>query len=249
MSFNEKVFIVTGGASGAGRGTAELLGEVGARVVIADKNAEAGERVASSIGDNGTFIDTDLRSLDSIGSLVIQAEEHFGRIDGLANVAAIHTDAAAEFLDTTPEGWQEVDDINHRAVFFLSQAVAKVMIKQGNGGAIVNVASGAAFRPIPRNSAYSGSKGAVVAMSRTMALELTEHNIRVNVCAPGHIASETIVEKLGQERMDSVAETLVGGRWMDPREVGQTIRFLLGEESRGMNGAIVNVNLGNYMPH
>jgi 2-dehydro-3-deoxy-D-gluconate 5-dehydrogenase len=247
MTFDGKVIVVTGGASGMGRATATQLAIAGAEVVIADVDLDAGKRVMESIGERALLVQTDLRSLESIKALVSQTEQQFGRIDGLANVAAIYP--YATFLDTTPETWQAIDDINHRAVFFLTQAVARSMIARQSPGAIVNVSSGAAFRPVPGMAAYSGAKGGVVALGRIMAQELASHRIRVNTVAPGHTLSETAKRGMSQEQADEVAKGLVGGRWMAPEEVAEAIVFLLGDESRGMTGAVINVNLGNYMPH
>jgi NAD(P)-dependent dehydrogenase (short-subunit alcohol dehydrogenase family) len=243
----DRVFIVSGGASGMGRATATLLAGAGADVVIADKDVEAGTRVAESIGERAMLVATELRSLEAIDALVAATEERFGRIDGLANVAAVYP--YLPFMETAPADWQEIDEVNHRAVFFLTQAVARSMIRNGIAGAVVNVASGAAFRPVPGMTAYSGTKGGVVAMSKTMAHELLPHGIRVNVVAPGHTLSETAERHLTPELKAQIAATLFGGRWMDPEEVARAIVFLLGDGARGMTGAVLNVNLGNYMPH
>ena len=245
--FDDRVIIVSGGASGMGRATATLLAEAGANVVIADNDVEAGSRVAGSIGPKATLVETELRSLEAIESLVATTEERFGRIDGLANVAAVYP--YLPFMETSADHWQEIDEVNHRAVFFLTQAVARTMIRDAIAGAVVNIASGAAFRPVPGMTAYSGTKGGVVAMSRTMAHELAPHGIRVNVVAPGHTLSETAARHLTPELKEQIAATLFGGRWMDPEEVARAIVFLLGDASRGMTGAVLNVNLGNYMPH
>jgi NAD(P)-dependent dehydrogenase (short-subunit alcohol dehydrogenase family) len=247
MTFDDQVFIVSGGASGMGRATATLLAQGGARVVIADIDQEAGERVAGAIGANATLEPTDLRSLEEITALVARTRERFGRIDGVANVAAIYP--YQTFLDVSPADWQEVDDVNHRAVFFLAQAVARAMIDDGRPGAIVNVASGAAYRAVPGQATYTGTKAAVVGLTRLMAHELLPHGIRVNVVAPGHTASETVLRHTTQEQRDTMAATLVGQRWMEPEEVARAIAFLLGDGARGMTGAVIHVNEGNYMPH
>jgi NAD(P)-dependent dehydrogenase (short-subunit alcohol dehydrogenase family) len=247
MRFDDQVIIVSGGASGMGRATATLLAQHGARVVIADIDEEAGRRVADAIGPSATLEPTDLRSLPDITALVARTRDRFGRIDGVANVAAIYP--FQTFLDVAPEDWQDVDDVNHRAVFFLAQAVARAMIDDGRSGAIVNVASGAAFRAVPGQAAYTGTKGAVVAMTRLMAHELLPHGIRANVVAPGHTASETVLRWTTQEQRDAMAASLVGQRWMEPEEVAEAIAFLLSDEARGMTGAVIHVNEGNYMPH
>jgi NAD(P)-dependent dehydrogenase (short-subunit alcohol dehydrogenase family) len=247
VEFEGKVVIVSGAASGMGRATAMKLGRAGAHVVLADLDVEGGRRVAEAIGDRAWVMETDLRSLKAIRSLVAQTDERYGRIDGLANVAAVYP--YMPFMDTTEEAWQLIDDINHRAVFFLTQGVARSMIEKGIPGAIVHVASGAAFRPVAGMAAYSGTKGGVVALNRIMAHELAPFNIRVNCVAPGHTASETSMRNRTAEQTELVAKTLVGARWMQPEEPAEAIVFLLGEGSRGMAGAVINVNLGNYMPH
>ena len=247
MGFEDQVFIVSGGANGMGRATATLLAQRGANVVIADIDTEAGNRVAKSIGSRAVLDETDLRSVDAIQGLVARTEERFGKIDGLASVAAAFP--SAEFIDTAVDDWQQGDDVNHRAVYFLAQTVARAMMRRGAGGAIVNVASGAAFRPIPHMSAYAGTKGGVVAMSKTMAAELAPHRIRVNVVAPGHTASEHVRRELTEEQFNEIASTLVPRRWMEPEEVAQAIVFLLSDSARAMTGAVLNVNAGNYMPH
>jgi NAD(P)-dependent dehydrogenase (short-subunit alcohol dehydrogenase family) len=256
-SFDGRVVVVTGGASGMGRATAALLADRGARVVLADINAEAGVRVAESIGARATFERTDLSSVDSIGSLVARIEERFGRIDGLANVAALTTallratesDRAPTFLETTPDVWQRFDDVNHRAVFFLSQAVARCMVRTDHGGSIVHVASSSAFRPVLGVSAYAGSKGAVVSLTRPMARELAPHRIRVNTVAPGHTLSETVLSLTSREEVPALEAKLGGAGFMEPEQVAEAIVFLLSDAARGMTGAVLHVNRGNHMPH
>lgn len=242
-----KTYIITGGASGVGRAAAVLLGAVGANVVVADSNVEAGTAVAHSIGAGAAFVETDLRSIESIQALVETTVERFGKIDGLANVAAVYRHRT--FLDTTVEDWELIDEVNHRAVYFLTQEVVRTMVERGAPGSIVNVASGAAFRPVFGQSAYAGTKGGIVALTRNIAAELKPHGIRVNVMAPGHTASETVLSRMTEEQMDTLAEGLLGERWMTPEEVGEGIVFLLGDLSRGMTGASLNINLGDYMPH
>lgn len=242
-----KTYIITGGASGLGRAASVLLGRAGAHIVIADSNAAAGIAAAESIGSAAAFIATDLRSVDSLQALVEQTVQRFGSIDGLANIAAVHRQRT--FLDTTVDDWEFIDQINHRAVFFLTQAVVRTMVEGGSPGSVVNVASGAAFRPAWGQSAYAGTKGGIVALSRNLAAELKPHGIRVNVLAPGHTASDSVLDSVSQEKMDDIAKGLLGERWMTSEEVAETLVFLLGDLSRGMTGACLTVNLGDYMPH
>jgi NAD(P)-dependent dehydrogenase (short-subunit alcohol dehydrogenase family) len=247
--FDGEVAIVTGGASGIGRASASLFASQGARVVIADVDEAKARQVASSIAaDAGEVVvePVDLTSLRDLEALVERTAERFGRIDILANVAAIFP--AASFMNTSPDAWERIIDIDLKAVFFLTQAVARKMIEQ-NRGAIVNVASGAAFRPVPGMSVYSAAKGGIVAMSRTIAHELARHHIRVNVVAPGHTASETVRAQMSQQELDAVAKGLLAGRWLEPEEVAEAIVFLASSAASGMTGAVINVNGGDLMPH
>ncbi len=247
--FDGEVAIVTGGANGIGRASASLFASQGARVVIVDVDEAKARRVAESIataGGQGIVEAVDLSSLSDLEALVERTAERFGRIDILANVAAVYPPAS--FMNTSPDAWEHIIGIDLRAVYFLTQAVARRMIEQKRG-AIVNVASGADFRPVTGMSAYSAAKGGIVAMSRTIAHELARHHIRVNVVAPGHTASETIRAQRSQRELDAAAEELLPGRWMEPEEVAEAIVFLASSAASGMSGAVINVNGGAFMPH
>jgi NAD(P)-dependent dehydrogenase (short-subunit alcohol dehydrogenase family) len=245
--FADRVIVVSGGARGIGRATVELLAGENATVVIADANIDAGSIVAKGLGSSVVVEEVDLRSVQSIGAVVERTVDRFGRVDGLANVAAVYP--SASFVETTPEMFDLIAEVNLRGSFFFAQHVARAMIRTHTAGAIVNVASGAAHRPVRSQAAYSASKGGVVAMSRTMAQELAEHQIRVNVVSPGHTKSETVLAQTSVEQLDALGESLFGGRWMEPQEVAAAIVFLLSDAARAMTGATLNVNLGDYMPH
>lgn len=247
MELVDKVIVVSGGASGIGKATTMLLADAGARVVVVDIDGAEGSKVVEAAGPNACYEPMDLRSVASIADAVGRAHERLGGIDGLANVAGIYP--TASFVETTQEQWQEIDDTNLRGSFFLAQRVARTMIDDQRPGAIVNVASGAAYRPIPGQTAYSASKGGVVAMSRTMAHELAPHRVRVNVIAPGATASETVRRWVSPAELEQAAGTFLPGRWLEPLEVARVVVFLLGNDSRAMTGAAINVNGGDYMPH
>jgi NAD(P)-dependent dehydrogenase (short-subunit alcohol dehydrogenase family) len=137
--------------------------------------------------------------------------------------------------------------VNLRGVFFCCQEALRIMVDQGHG-AIVNVASGAAFRPIETLSTYAASKAGLVGMTRVLALEYARSGIRVNVVAPGHTASETLLEALTPEQVETMAATLVPRRLMEPEEPANAIVWLCSDAASGVNGAIINVNGGNHMP-
>jgi NAD(P)-dependent dehydrogenase (short-subunit alcohol dehydrogenase family) len=246
-SFDGKVIVVSGGAQGIGRATVGLLAGEKATVVIADSDLDAASMAARANGSNVVAEEVELRSVKSIEALVERIVNKFGKVDGLANVAAEYP--SSPFLETTPEMFDLIEGVNLRGSFFLAQHVARAMIRTGTAGAIVNVASGAAHRPVRGQAAYSATKGGVVAMSRTMAQELAEHKIRVNVVSPGHTKSGTVLAGTSAEQLDAVARSLFARRWMEPEEVAAAIVLLLSDSARAMTGATVNVNLGDYMPH
>src|SRR5262249_53885204 len=153
----------------------------------------------------------------------------------------------ANVLEVTEAFWDQVISINLRGVFFCCQEAIRIMLGQGKG-AIVNVASGAAFRAIEGHSAYSAAKAGLVGFSRVLALEAAREGIRVNVVAPGHTRSETALMSMGPEQVEAMAATLVPGRFMTPEESAQAIVWLCSDAASGVNGAIINVNGGNHMP-
>ena len=160
-------------------------------------------------------------------------------------MAAIYPRAGV--LDATEEHWDKVMDLNVRGVFFTSQAAMKVMTEQ-KSGAIVNIASGAAFRPLENMVAYCTAKAGLLGMSRVLALEGASHGVRVNTVAPGHTASETILTYNTRETLDEMAQELVSKRWLEPEEIAQGVVFLSSDAASGINGAILNINGGNFMP-
>lgn len=248
IDFAGKTAVVTGAASGIGKATAIAFGKAQANVALVDINLEGANKTAAVIGEMGcrTLVcRTDLSKVAEVRAMVQQVKKTFGRIDAFANVAAIFP--RSNVVDVTEEHWDRVVNLDLRGVFFCCQEAMRAMLAQGHG-AIVNVASGAAFRAIEGLVAYSAAKGGLVAMSRVMALEGARKGVRVNVVAPGHTASEGAKQQMGPERMAAIAETLVPGRWMEPEEIAAAIVFLCSDAASGINGAILNVNGGNYMP-
>ena len=248
MDFRGKKVVVTGAASGIGKRAALGMGLRGADVAIVDINEEGARKVAGEIGEAGgntMVLTTDLSKPSEIKEMVDKVVSGLGRIDAQANVAAIYP--GSEIADVSEEYWDMMMAMDLRGVFFTTQAVMSVMIEQG-GGSIVNVASGAAFKPIRGQVVYSAAKGGIVAMNRVFALEGARKGVRVNVVAPGPTASETMLATQSREWMDAYAASMVPGRMMDPAEVGDAIVFLCSDAARGISGAIINVNGGDYMP-
>ncbi len=248
MDMTGKIAAVTGAASGIGKRAALLYAEHGAKVALIDINADGAAQVARQIEDTGgeaKAFTADLSKPDDARRVIADITAHFGRLDALANVAAIYPRAGV--LDATEEHWDKVMDLNVRGVFFTSQAAMKVMTEQ-KSGAIVNIASGAAFRPLENMVAYCTAKAGLLGMSRVLALEGAPHGVRVNTVAPGHTASETILTYNTRESLKEMAQDLVSKRWLEPEEIAQGVVFLSSDAASGINGAILNINGGNFMP-
>ena len=248
MDMTGKIAAVTGAASGIGKRAALLYAEHGAKVALIDINVDGAAQVARQIEDTGgeaKAFTADLSKPDDARRVIADITAHFGRLDALANVAAIYPRAGV--LDATEEHWDKVMDLNVRGVFFTSQAAMKVMTEQ-KSGAIVNIASGAAFRPLENMVAYCTAKAGLLGMSRVLALEGAPHGVRVNTVAPGHTASETILTYNTRESLKEMAQDLVSKRWLEPEEIAQGVVFLSSDAASGINGAILNINGGNFMP-
>lgn len=248
MDFTGNTALVTGAATGIGRATAIAFGAHGANVALLDVDVAGANAAAREIDPSGRrtmACEADMANAAEVRSALQEVREHFGALDALANVAAIYPRASV--LDVTEEFWDSVLSVNLRGVFFCCQEAMRIMVAQGRG-AIVNVASGAAFRAIENLVAYSASKAGLIGMSRVLALEGARRGVRVNVVAPGHTVSDTVIEALGPGRIDAIAAELVPGRFMTPDESANAIVWLCSDEASGVNGAVVNVNGGNYMP-
>jgi NAD(P)-dependent dehydrogenase (short-subunit alcohol dehydrogenase family) len=255
MDFSGRTVVVTGAASGMGKATAIGFGGAGANVALFDLDEGSAKQVAENIDPTGAravVYPVDMASPSAVQEALQAVHERYSRLDAVANVAAIFPPTnpdvnAANALEVTEEYWDRMLSVNLRGVFFCCQAAIRIMIAQG-WGAIVNVASGAAFRPIQGLATYSASKAGVVGMSRVLALECARKGVRVNVMAPGATLTEGNLKYVSIEEWDAYAATLVPGRLMTPEEPANAIMWLCSDEASGVNGAIINVNGGNHMP-
>jgi NAD(P)-dependent dehydrogenase (short-subunit alcohol dehydrogenase family) len=246
MQLTDKVALITGGTSGIGRATAELFAAEGARVAITGRRSELGRQVAVSIG--GLFVQADHRRRDDCEQSVRTVLEAMGRIDILFNNAGIVVSGSAE--ETSEQDWEDTMQLNVTAVWRMSRLVIPVMRAQGSG-VIVNNASDWGLVGAPSVVAYCTSKGAVVQMTRAMALDHAAENIRINAVCPG----DTFVERWLQEgyyRLSgavSEAEArktdLPIGRVADASEIARAVLFLASEASSFMTGATLVVDGGN----
>jgi gluconate 5-dehydrogenase len=198
-----KVAIVTGGGTGLGRQIAEALAEAGADLVLCARSVERCEQAAEelqSLGVRATGRRCDVRDPEEVTAVVDHAVEEFGRVDILVNNAGTSWGASPE--DVPLDGWRKVIDVNLTGAFLFSQAVGRVLIEQGDGGKIVNVASVAAFRGAPQEAMnalpYNASKGGLVAFTIDLAIKWARYGINVNAIAPGWFPSEMSQQVLEQ---------------------------------------------------
>ena len=246
MRLQNKVALITGGTSGIGRATVELFAAEGARVAFTGRRAELGQELAKQSG--GSYIPADHRLAEDCQRVVTDTVSKYGRIDILFNNAGIVVSGTAE--TTTEEDWNETMLLNVTAVWRMSRLVIPVMRSHG-GGAIINNASDWALVGAPGVVAYCTSKGAVVQMTKAMAIDHAAENIRINAICPG----DTFVErwlKDGYYRFSgemSEAEArksdLPVGRVAEASEIARAVLFLASDEASFMTGATLVVDGGN----
>lgn len=240
--------VITGGTQGLGEATARLFAARGAAgLVICGRNREKGEAVARDIAQRGCevhFIEADLEKPADAREVIAAADRHFGRLHALVNVAAI-TDRGT-ILDTPEDLFDRMFAVNTRAPFFLMQDAAKIMIREGIAGAMVNVLSIAAHGGAPHICAYSASKAALGALTRNAAFTLMRKRIRINglnigwMDTPAEHQIQTTYHGLPQDWLASAEAGQPFGRLLKPDEVARAIAFLCSDESGMMTGALVD---------
>lgn len=233
--------MVTGAAAGIGEATALLFAEMGAKVVVLDRDGGAARHVANRIGENGMAVEANMRDRGRLAAAVEATIERFSRVDILINNAGVYP--RMPFLELTEEQWSDMQDINLAGTFRMSQLVAAHMVKQ-RSGKIVNISSVTFFLGTKLLSHYVATKGGVIGLTRVMAKELGEYNIHVNCITPGAIqtASEKFFVTEEQSREFLTMQSLK--RRLQPVDVARVCAFLAGPMSDGMTGQTVNVDAG-----
>lgn len=238
MDLSGKVAIVTGGAMGIGFSIASRLAEAGAKVLVADKDAAAVSAAAAKL-EGAVACACDVSDEAQVEAMVAKAVAEFGGVDILVNNAGIYP--AKPVLESTKEDFEKILHINLKGAFFAARDAAKQMVQQGRGGTIINITSIDALHPSGSLALYDASKGGLWMFTKSLALELAPHKIRVNAIAPGAVATPGTDFMKGSE---SFLAKIPMGRAAEPDDIGKVALFLACDLSSYMTGSQVVVDGG-----
>ena len=239
-----KVAIVTGAGRGLGQGMALGLAEAGADLaLVGSTTTDATARQVRALGRRVCQIKADLREAQAIAAIVDATVKELGRIDILVNNAGIIR--RAPLLEFSERDWDDVVQINQKSLFFLSQAAAKQMVQQGQGGKIIHIASLLSFQGGIRVAAYTAAKSAVMGLTRLMANELAPQGINVNAIAPGYMETDnTAPLRADPKRNAEILARIPAGRWGLPSDLQGAVVFLASAASDYLHGHTLLVDGG-----
>jgi NAD(P)-dependent dehydrogenase (short-subunit alcohol dehydrogenase family) len=240
-----KVCVITGSASGMGREAALLFSEEGAKVCVGDVNPEAGEKTAAECGD-AFFYRVDVSDPRSVEGMYSATSERYGGVDVLYNNAGIMPEDDSSALETGEDAWQRVQDVNTKGVFLCCKYGIPHLLERG-GGSVINVASFVALMGAATSQiSYTASKGAVLSMTRELAVEFARRGVRVNALCPGPVETPLLM-RLFDETPGALERRLVHlpmGRLAKAREIVNGALFLASDESSYVNGSTFLVDGG-----
>ncbi|MBB5773973.1 SDR family NAD(P)-dependent oxidoreductase [Nonomuraea jabiensis] len=248
MSSDKKVAVITGGATGIGKETANLLVADGVHVVLSGRREDVGKQAVMELtkdGGSASFVVADMDSPESVTALFDSVLSEHGRLDYAVNNAGLAHETVA-IADADPVKFQEMLSTNVMGLFLCLQREIKEMLASGRGGAIVNLASIAGLNGIPWSGPYAATKHAVVGLTKTAGLEYSSQGVRVNAVAPGAIKTDIIARAitLGQYDEETIIAMHPMGRMGRPQEIAEGIHWLLSDKASFVAGAILNIDGG-----
>ena len=235
-----KRVVVTGGASGIGAATASRFLEEGAKVLVLDRDLDAGASITRELSNLQGVIQCDVSEIGQVRSATGKAIEMMGGIDVLINNAGISI--RHDFLDITPDEWGRVLSVNLTGIFYMAQTVARHMV-EGGGGVILNTASTNGIMGYPHYCDYNASKAGVIELTRSMALELAP-KIRVNAVAPGYVLTPMQRAEYTDEMLEEVNCRIPLKRHAQPEEIAAMFAFLASDEAKYLTGQVYVVDGG-----
>lgn len=250
MDLSGKIVAITGGGGGIGRVAVRRFAAYGAQVIILELNKAQGREAQAEIeaaGGKALFIHTDISSEESVKAAFAVIAERFGRLDVLYNNASVFLGGRDTVLDELPSAiWKKVQSINLDGLFYCSQNALHLM--KAHGGSIINTASSAGVIGIPDCDAYTATKGGIVSLTRSMAVEYGPDGVRVNCIAPAAIRTDMVRESnLDDPNFDEQFFLTKGTplrRWGKPEEVAELACFLASDRSAYLNGDIIRADGG-----
>ena len=241
-----QVALVTGAASGSGRGIAERFAEEGCTVVVADLDEDGALETAElvrELGQQALVVKTDVADAVHAERLVSKAVQRFGAVDILINNAGVET--LIPFLDLSEKEWDRVVDTNLKGAFLCGQAAARYMVEKKTQGKIVNIASVNAKIALKGQTHYTSSKGGLIMLTKSMALDLAPNGIRVNAIGPGVIETKMTAQSLSDpERRAMLLGKVPLGRVGQPRDIANAALFLVSDEASYITGTTLYVDGG-----
>lgn len=240
----DRVALVTGATAGIGKAIAIALARSGARVACCGRSPSA-ETLLEELGPSAAYFSCDISHRDAVEKTIASVIERFGSLSILINNAGIAIDGL--ILRTKPEDWQQVIDTNLSGTFYCCKAASKYLLKAKEKGRIVNLTSVVGERGNTGQVSYAASKGGIIALTKTLALEFAARGLTVNAVAPGFIETKMTADHVSGDHRDALLKSIPMGRIGTPDEVASVVNFLCTDAASYVTGQVIRVNGGMYL--